>query len=96
MNKKMPVTYAGSEEKFAKSVVLHAHSDNVLYLDADHTIAVTHDELLNLCLKGLLIVKKDDTYYAPIHFKENASEIDVLIATDMETGTTVKSKSTKD
>lgn len=96
MDKNMPVTYARSEEKFAKSVVLHAHSDNVLYKDAEHTIAVTHDELLNLCLKGMLIVKKDDTYYAPIHFKENASEIDVLIATDMETGTTVKSKSSAD
>lgn len=89
---KMDVRYANAEEKFVKSVVLYAHSDNILYRDEAHTVAVNHDELLNLCMKGLLIVKKDDAYYTPVHFKENAGEIDVLIATDLETGTTVKSQ----
>lgn len=99
MNKNMTVHYANAEEKFAKSVVLMAHTDNVLYMDAGHTMAVNHDDLMNLCMKGLLVVKKDSTYYRPIFFKENSGEIEVTIATAIGTGSStslvVKSKTVK-
>lgn len=93
----MNTNFAKSEEKYAKSVVLYAHSDNVLYKDEGHTTAVTHDELMNLCMKGMLIVKKDSIYYFPVFFQEKSSEIEVTIATAISTGAStsviVKSKS---
>lgn len=99
MNKNMPVIYAQAEEKYLKTVVLNAHSDNVLYLDSAHTIAVSHDELMNLCLKGSLVVKKDSVYYMPVSFQEKSGEIEVTIATAISTGAStslvVKSKTTK-
>lgn len=99
MNKNMPTTYATADEKYLRAVVLNAHSDNVLYLDTNHQIAVTHDELMNLCVKGLLVVKKDSTYYRPVFFKENSGEVEVTIATAIGTGTStslvVKSKTAK-
>lgn len=94
----MNINFAKSEERYAKSVVLIAHSDNVLYKDAEHTIAVTHDELMNLCMKGMLVVKKDAVYYFPVFFQEKSGEVEVTIATAIGTGTStslvVKSKST--
>ena len=99
MNKNMPVTYAHADEKYLAAVVLNAHTDNVLYMDAEHQIAVSKDDLMNLCLKGLLVVKKDTTYYRPVFFKENSGEIEVTIATAIGTGTStslvVKSKTAK-
>lgn len=88
--------YAQAEEKFAKTVVLYAHSDNVLYLDAEHTTAVDRATLLNLCVKGLAVVFDTDTYYFPVSFKDNTTDVSVVIATSIGTGTstskTLKSK----
>lgn len=83
----MNKTFADSEEKFLKRVIVYGHSDNALYVDEAHTTKLSKDDALNLCVKGLMVVHMDETYYNPVLFKENGGKVDVTIATTIGTGT---------
>lgn len=95
---KMETIYANSDEKFVKSVVLFAKSaDKYLCVNpacdtADRIDAVT---LMNLLLKGDVVVVYDDNNYTPISFKVDVGGvINVVIATGDTTltGVTLTSK----
>ena len=98
---KMDTLYANSDEKFVKSVVLYAKSAdkhlcvNLACDEADRIDAVT---LMNLLLKGDVVVVYDDSnYYTPISFKVDVGGvIKVVIATGDTalTGVTLTSRET--
>ena len=58
-NKHANVIYADSAEKLAKAVVLYADVDNsnLLCWDADFEFPVMPDELTDLFVKGLVLIK---------------------------------------
>ena len=76
----MDKIFTNSEEKWVKTVVLHGHSDNYLYLDEGHTTKIDKDTLKDLCLKGIT-VELSGTYYTPVFFKEESGYVAVMIAT---------------
>lgn len=71
---------------YVSKVVLHAHSDNVVYYDAEHTNAVNRESLLDLLKKGLVLVEDAGKYYYPLFFEDATSEAKLTIATAIETG----------
>ena len=75
--------YADAEEKFVKSVVLYGKaSDNYVYTDAAMTQKIDKATLMNLCLKGVLVLY-GGAYYAPISFKDNTTSVSLTIATNV-------------
>lgn len=87
--------YGDAKDKYVSSVVLYGHSDTYLYLDEEHTNAVDHDTLLDLCMKGLVLVKYENEFYHPVSFVDNTSDVTVVIATaiDASSSTSVSLKS---
>lgn len=86
---KMDVIYADAEEKFVKNFILYGKSgDNYLYTDAACTEAnrVAKDALMNICKKGLLI-SYEGTYYYPLMFKDNTTNVSVTFATTIAAST---------
>lgn len=85
--------YVDADQKFVGKVVLYGHTDTYLYADAAHTDGNTVGaaEVLDLCMKGLLLVEDSGSYYAPVSFT-GTSEISVSVAT---TGTGVELKTYK-
>lgn len=76
--------FSDSEEKYLRSVVLYAHTDNCLYFDDAHKDGVDKDTLLNMCMKGIAVINTDDTFYKPVFFKENSGKyVEVTIATSI-------------
>lgn len=85
-------TYSDAEEKYVRSAILYSHSDNVLYEDAKHTVPVNRATLMNLCMKGLVLVyHTDSTYYTVAAFKDNTTDVSISIETSSEI-VTLKSK----
>lgn len=84
---KMNKIFSDSEEKYVEKVIAYGHSDNFLYVDEAHTTKFKKDDLLNLCIKGLVVVFMNETYYNPVFFKENSGKVDVTIATAIGSGT---------
>lgn len=78
--------FSDSEQKYVKAVVLYGHTDNYLYADEAHTEAnkIDHDALLDLCLKGMVVVKTADAFYNPISFKEDSGAVAVTVATNVD------------
>lgn len=77
------VIYQDANEKHISSVVLYAKStsDGYIYADSACTKNVDHDTLLNLCMKGLVIVSYKDVYHVPVYFKDSAGTVTLTIAT---------------
>lgn len=82
---KMEKQFADSEEKFVKCTVLYGKTeDSVLYKDAKMTEKATVKEVLNLCMKKMLLVSVTDSgatkVYTPISFKvtEN-TKVEVVV-----------------
>lgn len=75
--------FVDAEEKYLAKVVLYAKasSDGYLYKDAAATQTINRAELLNLCMKGLVLVSQSGTIYAPVFFKDNTTDVTVTIAT---------------
>ena len=75
--------FANSEEKFLKKVVLYAKdtSDGFLYTDEAKTKNINRVDLLNLCMKGLVLVSYKGTHYFPLFFKDNTTDVTLTIAT---------------
>lgn len=83
--------YNTLEEKEVKSVVLYAHSDNVLYHDKAHKVKVAKTDLLTL-LQGRVIIESSDTFFIPVRYKANvAGHIDVFCAESASAEKTFKS-----
>lgn len=75
--------YADAEEKYVKNVVLYGQSsDNYVYADAGYTQKIDKATLLNLCMKGVLVLY-GGSYYAPIAFKDNTTNVSLTIATNV-------------
>lgn len=79
--------YLDSKDLCIGKVVLYAHSDNVLYYDAEHKTSVNREELLDMLMKGLVLVFDTDSYYYPAFFKDETSVAKVTVATSIGTGT---------
>lgn len=79
--------YADSKDLNICKVVLYAHSDNILYYDKVHKNAVTRAELMDLLKKGLALIFDTDSYYFPLFFKDEGTEVKVTIATAIGSGT---------
>lgn len=89
---KQELVYADSKDLHVCKVVLYAHSDNVLYYDAEHTTSVSHEELMDLLKKGLVLVFNEDTYHYPVFFKDEGAEVKVTVATSIGTGTSTSAE----
>lgn len=79
--------YVDSKDLHVGKVVLYAHSDSVLYYDAEHKTSVNREELLDMLMKGLVLVFDTDSYYYPAFFKDETSAAKVTVATSIGTGT---------
>lgn len=77
----MEKIFANADEKYLENVILYAQSDNFLYLEKGHANKVGAEDLLNLCMKGKVLVNKADTFYAPIAFKKESTYVSVTIET---------------
>lgn len=75
--------FAYSEEKYLKTVTLYAKDsgDTYLYTDSAKTVAINRADLLNLCMKGLVVVLYKNNYYHPVSFVDNSTDVTVTIAT---------------
>ena len=75
--------YNDAGEKYLNKVVLYAKdtSDGFIYADATCTANVSHDDLLNLCMKGLVVVLYKSVYHNPVYFKDATGTVTVTIAT---------------
>lgn len=75
--------YAGSEDKFVHKTVLYAKdsSDGYAYADAGLTTYVDHDTMLDLCMKGLVVVLYKGVYHYPVFFKDASNTVTITIAT---------------
>lgn len=78
--------YATAEEKYVKNVVLYAKTgDNYLYADSTHTQKIDKDTLMNLLIKGVIVLY-EGAYYTPVMFKDNTTNVSATIATNIATG----------
>lgn len=88
--------FGDAKDKYVASVVLYGHTDTYLYEDAGHTQAVNRETLLDLCMKGLVLVAYNDAFYYPISFTDNTTDVSVDIVTEVgassSTAVTLKSK----
>lgn len=80
----MTTIYNDSGEQEIRKVILYAHSDNFLYVDAEHKTKVGANALLDMCVKGMVLITTDSkTFYHPIAFKADKTQVTVSV----ETGT---------
>lgn len=80
---KVTEIFSDANEQNTKTVVLYVKdtSDGYLYIDAAQTQNITRADLLNLCMKGLVLVLYKGAYHVPVYFKDDESEVTVTIAT---------------
>ena len=90
--------FADAEEKYAKSVILYtkASGDTYLYADVAQTTTVGHDDVLNLCQKGMLLISHSDSVYTPILYKDATGTVTVTIATVSSAAFAVKTFTSKE
>lgn len=78
----MEFVYNDAGEQELRTVVLYAHTDNFVYLEPKHESKVGAAELLNLCMKGMVVVTTDGkTYNRPIAFKNENTHVSVTVET---------------
>lgn len=82
---KMNVIFQDSEEKYLSNVILYAKdtSDGYVYADAEQTQTVNRETLLNLCMKGLVLVLYNGVYYKPAFFKDSSGTVTITIITNI-------------
>ena len=85
---KMDQRYGNAEEKYVKTVVLYGKSgDSYLYSDVDSATAATEanridkDTLMDLLLKGVVVISYGGVFYAPLYFSESGGAVGVTFAT---------------
>lgn len=95
MNKENLI-FADAEEKFLVGVMAYGHSDNKLYVDVAHKVAMTNDEAVNLFNKGLLLITDGTSTYKPVSIKKNLKVFDVVVVTGTGSTATFKSYSSSE
>lgn len=65
----MTTVYNDGGEQEIRSVVLYANASK-LYFDAEHKNVVTKAQVLELCLKKMVLVFDTNVYYTVTSFKE--------------------------
>ncbi len=76
----MNTIYNDGGEQEIRTVVLYGHTDNFLYLEAAHKTKVRGKKLLDLCMKGMVLVTSDNaTFNAPISFKKESAFVSVKV-----------------
>lgn len=75
--------FIGAEDLHVATVVLYAKdtSDGFIYADVKNTQTVDRATLLDLCLKGLVLVLYKGAYHRPVFFKDSGGTVTVTIAT---------------
>lgn len=61
--------YDDAVDKNVAAVVIYANDDK-FYYDADYTVEVPEDDMLNLFFKGVVVVTGTDEYAKPVGFAE--------------------------
>lgn len=75
--------YANSEEKYLKSVVIYADADDGhLFSDSAKSVKLTKDEVMNLFMKGMMVIAYSDEYYHPAHLKLDSGAALVTVMND--------------
>lgn len=79
----MTRTFIDAADLHVASVTLYAKdtSDGFIYADEKHTQTVDRATLLDLCMKGLVLVLYKGAYHHPVFFKDSAGTVTVTIAT---------------
>ena len=79
----MKKIFNDAADKYVNKVVLYVKdtSDGFLYVDEGKTETVCRADLLNLCMKGLVLVSYKGAFYEPLFFKDNTTDVAVTIAT---------------
>lgn len=72
--------FEDAKDLYVSSVVFYANT-NKLYVEAAHTTEVDHDTLLDLCMKGVVLIYDTDTYYRPTSFKESSGTLTISYGT---------------
>lgn len=76
----MYTVFNNAGEQELRKVVLYAHTDNFLYVDDKHKIKVAAAELLDMCMKGLVLVTTDGkTFNSPVAFKNETTHVSVNV-----------------
>lgn len=70
------IIYHDAGEREIRAVVLYAN-ESKLYVDAEHTTEVSHDDAFDLCEKGFLRVFDTDTFYSVTSFKDISGTLTV-------------------
>lgn len=80
----MKTIFNDAGEQEIRKVVLYAHTDNFVYVDATHKTKVGAAALLDMCMKGMVLVTTDGkAFQCPIAFKNETTHVTVSV----ETGT---------
>lgn len=87
-----------ANEKYLSTVVLYAKAsgDTYLYEESTTKTTVNRETLLNLCMKGLVLISLDGTYYPIVSFKDSGSVVTVTVATTSASAFAVKTFTSKD
>lgn len=81
---KLTTVYNDAGEQEIRKVVLYAHTDNFVYVDEKHKTKVGAAALLDMCMKGMVLITADGkTFNCPIAFKNETTHVTVSV----ETGT---------
>lgn len=94
----MDFKFIDANEKYVASVMLYAKDsgDTYLYIDSGKTTTIGHDDLLNLCEKGLVLVNFSGSVYSPILYKDASSTVTITIATVSASAFAVKTFTSKE
>lgn len=86
---KMTQIFSDAKDKYVAKVVLYAKdtSDGFLYVDSEKKQNISRADLLDLCMKGLVLVSYKGAYYHPVYFKDNTTDVTVTIATTVNSST---------
>lgn len=92
----MEKKYLDADQKFVGKVVVYGHTDTFLYADPDHTAGNTvgAEDILKLCMKGLLLICDGTNYFNPVSFS-GTDQISVVVVTS-GTGAELKTYKSKE
>lgn len=85
----MNKTYCTSDEKFLKAITVYADSNNVLFQNADKTIAVVAADLIDAFNKNMLLIVDGTETFKPVSMNATAKTFNAVTTTTVESTTTV-------
>lgn len=92
----MKTVFNDAGEQEIRNFVVYSHSDNFLYIDLKHTKKAAAAEVLNACMKGMLLVASDaNTFYSPIAFKKESNHVTVNVETGNTATASIKTYKTE-